>query len=224
MRALNVDDVTQTLAEYERLAIKSGAKVQIDPPEFSGGDGAWSPLWLADLPPVAARATVHRDDVPTTVYRRWDESIPVEESWRLLWVAKPMTLFGAHTLRAALSRAFRDVIGDRREPDDNHEAPATVPRDWEAEIAATSAPDAVDALHAEMKRASAVTPHLEQALRARRAELTAAARAEAPLTPAPELSPTERIRHDAFFPPRPQPQDHLPATNRAARRAKGRRR
>ena len=206
----NIDDIAQTLAEYERLAITSGATVQIDPPEFSTDADHWLPI-VGELTPRWARATVHRDGVPTTVYASWDESLPVETAqaddgrlWRDIWEQKPMQRFGSFIVRAALRRAFREVIGDRVEPDEDAPkvaaAEAAKPRDWEAEIDTAPDVDAVHALHTEMKRARAVTPQLEAQLRNR---LQAAAWAPAEESPKPG-----------------RPQDHLPPANRAARRAK----
>ena len=117
---------------------------------------------------------------------------------------KPMQRFGSFIVRAALRRAFREVIGDRVEPDEDAPkvaaAEAAKPRDWEAEIDTAPDVDAVHALHTEMKRARAVTPQLEAQLRNR---LQAAAWAPAEESPKPG-----------------RPQDHLPPANRAARRAK----
>ena len=80
---------------------------------------------LRDLP--FARATVHRKGVrrPTVVVIRWDEALPAVDHWRALWQRKPVTLFGAHALRTALRRAFRDVIGDQYGPDEQHTEPTT---------------------------------------------------------------------------------------------------
>lgn len=174
MSTPNIDDVAQTLAEYERLAISTGAAVKIDPPEFTADGAAWTPFWPSGDHPIGARATVHRDGVPTIVYVAWEESFPAEDSWRALWLAKPMKLFGAYVVRAALRRAFRDAIGDRREPDEQQTL-AVVPdvaRDWEGEIADAADEATVHALHAEMKKARAVTVTRERALRARLTELS----------------------------------------------------
>ncbi|MDR6142071.1 hypothetical protein QE375_001625 [Microbacterium foliorum] len=175
MSTPNIDDVATTVAEYENLAISTGAAVRIDPPEFSADGSEWSPFWLGGGHPVGARATVHRDGVATTVYVSWEESFPAEESWRGLWLAKPMKLFGAYVVRAALRRAFRDAIGDRREPDEQQTLSVApdVARDWEAEIAGAADEQAVMALHAEMKQVRAVTVARERALRARLGELSA---------------------------------------------------
>lgn len=117
----SVDDVTQTLAAYERLAIGSGALVKIEPPEFSGDAELWGAFWPGPGQtghPIAARATVWRDGVETTVYVSWAESEPEDEAWRELRGRKPMQVFGAYAIRAALRRAFRDVIPDRPESDE----------------------------------------------------------------------------------------------------------
>lgn len=227
----NIDDVAQTLAEYERLAITSGAKVQIDPPEFSDGLSLtpWTPFWIGAQPPKVARATVYRDDVPTVVYVVWDESLPVETAqtedgrlWRDLWIAQPTKRFGSFALRTALRRAFREVVGDRVEPDEDAPrvaAPTPDPRNWDDEILLAQSLAELDATWADMRAHRARTGALEVAYRKRRDELTAAVW----IAPTPELSDDERARHRAFFgAERPEVQDHRPPQNRAARRASAR--
>lgn len=189
------ETVKQTLAEYERLAISTGAKVQIDAPEFWSGLSVneWSPVWSGDDHPKFARVTVYRDDVPTTVYVAWDEAVPAEESWRALWQRKPMTMFGAFTIRAALRRAFRDVIGDRHEPDDLPDTPPppAEPVDWAARIEDASTATEVAELHKTMRAARAVTPALEVALRKKAQDLLRqkAAVASAGASPRPRPTP-----------------------------------
>lgn len=229
----NIDDVAQTLAEYERLAISTGATVQILPTEFSADGSTWLPYWIDTEPPVLARATVLRDGIETVRLQVWAESLPAEESWRALWQLKPTKLFGAYADRAALRRAFRDAIGDRREPDEQTPQPAVASdRDWAAEITAAQSAEAVNTLHAEMKAARAVTVALERALRARLAELSTErivlaasgggkgdAVADA-WTPADgEWPPPAPERSDSAAAVRPAPRDYLPPVNRAARRA-----
>ncbi|MBB3158225.1 hypothetical protein FHS07_001921 [Microbacterium proteolyticum] len=118
-----VDDVAQTLAEYTRLALSTRSRLEIDPVEFTADGDVWVPLWLHAEPPAAARATVRRDGVETVVYRRWVEALPGEtvttddgRLWRDVWEANPTERFESYVLRAALARAFADVIGDRPEP------------------------------------------------------------------------------------------------------------
>tara|TARA_R100000365_G_C2747600_1_gene77704 strand:- start:6175 stop:6912 length:738 start_codon:yes stop_codon:yes gene_type:complete len=117
------EDVARTLAEYERLAQGSGEWDGREPVEFTDDGVSWGPFWAPTgdrTHPVAARCTVHRKGVavPTTAYVRWEEALPAEDSWRDLWAAKPTTLFGAFTARQAIRSAFREAIGNRREPDD----------------------------------------------------------------------------------------------------------
>lgn len=192
------EQVQQTLAEYERLAIGTGATVRIDPPEFSAEGEAWSPLWLAVESPTAARVTVYRGDVPTTVYVSWEESFPAVDEWRELWMLKPMKLFGAYTVRAALRRAFRDVIGDRREPDEVNrpvvdDRPAAgwdLPaRDWLAEVKAADAAK-LNGLYDEAREAGALVKveGLQQAFTDRMLELSAAPKPK----PAPRPAVTDK--------------------------------
>lgn len=118
-----VDDVAQTLAEYTRLALSTGSRLEIDPVEFTADGEVWVPLWLSEAHPAAARASVRRDDVPTVVYRRWVEALPGDmvltgdgRRWRDIWEANPTERLESYVLRAALARAFADVIGDRPDP------------------------------------------------------------------------------------------------------------
>lgn len=251
----NIDDVAQTLAEYERLAITSGAKVQIDPPEFSDGLSItpWQPFWLGEHPPKVARATVHRDDVATVVYVVWDESLPVETAqtddgrlWRDLWLAQPTKRFGSFALRTALRRAFREVVGDRVEPDEDAPRVATpAARDWAAEYVAATTVEQVDDIRRAARAARENTLELQDLWHQRRDELIFASVNSGDISvnraremhgrpsvedawaaftePAPDLSPDEHARHVAFFgPERREPQDHQPPANRAARRASAR--
>ncbi len=228
----NIDDVAQTLAEYERLAITSGAKVQIDPPEFSTDGDHWLPI-VGELTPRWARATVHRDGTPTTVYASWDESLPIETAqtddgrlWRDIWEQKPMQRFGSFVVRAALRRAFREVVGDRVEPDEDApripESASAAPaaRDWAAEYAAATTVDELDGIRRAARAARENTLELQDLWSARRAELAAAAWTPAA---APDLTADEIARHHAFFGHEPKaPQDHQLPVNRAARRASAR--
>lgn len=167
-----VEAVQQTLAEYERLAIETsewnGTEI-----EFSNNGESWAPVLLpteTSPHPLMARATVHRKGVavPTVVVVLWDEAVPAEDSWNALWQRKPHILFGSYAARAALRRAFRDVIGDRREPDEiDPPAPVDADVDWGHELAQAATAAAVNELHQRAKLARAVTPQLEVALRER---------------------------------------------------------
>jgi len=135
----NVEAVQQTLAEYERLAIGTGEWNGTDAPEFSDDGVTWTTAWGPIEPvsaellpefirhPVFARATVYRKGVkrPVVVVIRWDEALPAVDPWRALWLRKPVALFGAFALRAALRRGFRDAIGDHHAPDEQHTEPTT---------------------------------------------------------------------------------------------------
>lgn len=122
-----VDAVQQTLADYERAAIETGEWNGTDAPEFSDDGVTWSTAWAPGpeeyATPTFARATVYRKYVkrPVVVVVRWDEALPADDEWRALWMRKPVALFGAFALRAALRRAFRDVIGDHHAPDEQHD-------------------------------------------------------------------------------------------------------
>ena len=136
--SLPVDDVAQTLAEYTRYALSTGARLEIDPVEFTADGEVWVPLWLHEEPPAAARATVRRDGVPTVVFRRWVEALPGDmvttadgRLWRDIWEANPTERFESYVLRAALARAFADVIGDRPEPGKPRAASAPEEDGWD---------------------------------------------------------------------------------------------
>lgn len=115
-----VDDVAQTLAEYTRVALSTGARLEIDPVEFTADGEVWVTLWLREEHPAGARATVRRDGVETVVERPWREALPGEEAltdtgrrWIDIWTENPTERFESYVLRLALARAFADVIGDR---------------------------------------------------------------------------------------------------------------
>ena len=155
-----------------------------------------------------------RDGVLTERYVVWAESLPAEESWRALWLAKPTKLFGAYADRSVLRRAFRDAIGDRREPDEQTAplAPAEPARDWDAEIPTAVTADAVHELHAQMKRARAVTVAREAALQEQLALVQST-------TPADAWAATDEPSTAKPSPEsRPAARDYLPPQNRAERR------
>lgn len=167
------DDVAETLAEYERLAISTGARVAFDAPEFTKYGDVWSQVWLDDEPPAAARATVHRDGAATTVVRLWRDHLPADDTWRELWEERPMPLFGAFVRRDAIRHGFRDVIGNRREPDEIAPEPVAEDRDFAAELAATKTVAEVDALARAVRGVpGAMTPAFESEFRRRRAGLS----------------------------------------------------
>lgn len=191
-----LEEVQQTLAEYERIAIGTGEWNGTDAPEFSDDGREWTSAWLPteDYPhPALCRATVYRKGVehPVVVIVRWDEAFPADDDWRALWGRKPLSLFGAFAIRAALRRAFRDVIGERREPDETLtlDAPRTAPtdRDWLAEVAAAKTAEEVVAIHTEAKKHRAVDVGLERAIRRRLREVSEPA-PEVAVMPSPKLA------------------------------------
>ena len=96
-----VETVQQTLAEY-MTSPQCGARGRNDLPCTRPAGHSTNEPHIAQLVTLAA----------------------VDE-WRELWLRKPVALFGAFALRAALRRGFRDVIGDHHAPDEQHtEAPA----------------------------------------------------------------------------------------------------
>ena len=185
--------VEHTLAEYERIAIGTGAWNGAEAPEFSNDGVIWSDAWLpteAFPYPLLARATAYRHGVdrPTVVVVRWDESVPAIDGWRELWLRKPTALFGAFARRAAIRSAFRDVLGDRREPDEVDPPAPPAPRpaanseSWVSRIKAATTPEEVVALHADARRAREVTVFIERTIRLRLKELASAEAEGSPST------------------------------------------
>ena len=236
---LTAEAVQQTQQAYLTAATQTG-ELRGTVVEFTVDGKEWAPV-IFDLAegahPIAARATVYREGwvVPTVVTVLWEEAMPADEAWSGLWLARPHVLFGAFALRAALRRAFADVLGDRREPDD---LPSGIPErttsetavDWYARIGAVATEDDLNALRAEARAARVIDLDMKRALDERRAALVADAwKPEADPTPA---STYDKAKGTAVAerapvserPARLAPQDHLPS-NRAARRArkKGRR-
>ncbi|MFL2002276.1 hypothetical protein [Microbacterium sp. A1-JK] len=225
---VSIEEFANTVAAYEAAAIKTGKWDGIESPEFSSDGVAWSTVWVGEGAPNFARVTVHRKGVkiPYTAVIAWAEAIPAVDEWRVLWERKPMTLFGAAAKRAAIRHAFRDIIGDRRDPDEvDPAAPpaaAVSERDWDAEIQAAPDVDTLDALWLEMRGHRARTGAREVAKTTRRTELSTMG----PLK-ADEWELTQergrQIAEQFVGTPSPQrqgPRDYLPPANRAARRKK----
>ncbi|MEB0286187.1 hypothetical protein QN355_06440 [Cryobacterium sp. 10S3] len=190
-------DVAATIAEYERLAIGTG-QWRGTVVEFSNDGNVWAAYLFptaAEPHPALARATVHREGVtvPTVVTVAWAETVPAVAEWAELWSRKPHSLFGAAAARAALRRAFRDAIGDRREPEEIDAAAASIASDWLGELAEANTAEAVAALWARACKARAVTVQLERAFTARRhaiAEQATAQQPEAIAEPQPKAKPS----------------------------------
>lgn len=166
----------KTLDEYAALAQATGEWEGASAPEFSADGKEWSEFWLDEEPPALARATVYRRGVehPVTVIVAWREGLPADDENRAAWERSPMQRFGAYALRSAYRRTFADVIAPRERAERPAPEAAAAPRDWAAEIAAAATAAEVNALHADMKKARAVTVELEGALRDRLGELSVA--------------------------------------------------
>ncbi|WAC68876.1 hypothetical protein [Microbacterium sp. SL75] len=189
-----VDDVSQTLAEYTRLALSTGSRLEIDPVEFFASEDAPPvTLWLRAEHPAGARATVRRDGVVTVVNRAWVEALPGEtvltddgRRWRDIWEANPTERFESYVLRAALGRAFADVIGDRPDPGKPRARPAAPVAAEPAE--GEPAPRISHAASAELEAAVAALPwEAAEVHRRDRGIETAAISAPVPRPPAPNV-------------------------------------
>lgn len=106
------DDVFDSLREYERLARVADPGYTVVS-TFTADAVTWTPVWLAPEPPGAVRTVVVRDGVTTDEYRSWVEARPADEEGQARWDANPSTFLRAFTERAALRRAFADVIVGR---------------------------------------------------------------------------------------------------------------
>jgi hypothetical protein len=213
------EDVAKTLAEYERIAQESGEWNGREATEFTNDGVIWSPFWLkteAHPHPVAARSRVHRVGVqyPAEEVVLWDEAFPAEDpGWQKVWTDRPRVLFGAFTARRAIKAAFRELLRDRREPDDLPDArdvaptPQPEPRDWDLEIATAQTVDELKGVWSDARAARARTAAREVAYNARLAELRAAEpvrSAEYAWTPEPVAAPVPT--------PHPPTVDLRPAT------------
>ena len=219
---LPVDDVAQTLAESTRLALSTGARLEIDPVEFTADGEVWVPLWLHEEPPAAARATVRRDGIPPVVFRRWVEALPGDmvttadgRLWRDIWEANPTERFESYVLRAAIARAYADVIGDRPEPGKPRARAASVTEPAEGE----PAPPLSDELE---RLADSILDRLEENLRA-----DTVSRFEAAVMPTTRVESRPGPKSSASRPavvPRPPAPDvpHLENVKPVSRKAKSR--
>jgi hypothetical protein len=250
-----IDEAAKTLGEFEALAQQTGEWDGADAVEFSDDGHVWSPIWMAgvariegadgtliretvtDPHPAFARARVYRKGVAHTdwQYVSWDESVPADDEWRALWMRKPVKLFGSFALRSAYRHAFRDVVGDRRGPDEQTDGPTVGPapteaRDWAAEYRQASTAEQVDQIRRDCRAARQNTLELQDLWSARRAELAASEWEPAEGDPGAataltneeyERTATGTVRRTEARPGAPR--DFLaPAGNRATRRAKAR--
>lgn len=237
-----IDEAAKTLGEFEALAQSTGEWDGADAVQFSDDMETWRPLWKGaeGEHPQYARARVHRKGVSHIdwQYVEWDESVPAAEDWRALWMLRPIKLFGSYALRNAYRHTFRDVVGDRRGPDEQLDGPTigapaanAAPRDWWAEYRDAETIEQLDEIRGALRAARQNTDALNDAYKLRKGELAIDAWAPAPGPSADAQGPAtpERIaaiEENLARPERPAPQDHLPG-NRAERRAasrKGRRR
>lgn len=72
--------IITTLQGLRVIADRTGQLDGEDAPEWCGSDGQWMDVWLADDPPKAARASVHRKDRPRaqTQICRWDAFVQLK--------------------------------------------------------------------------------------------------------------------------------------------------
>lgn len=101
--------------------------------QFSDDGKAWFETWVPTngaTHPAYARATVTRkaadgDLVERRVPVRWEEYVPAEDDDnRPEWDKMPTVMLGKVAVVAALRSLFRDVIGNRYEPAELHQAGA----------------------------------------------------------------------------------------------------
>ena len=126
-----------TLEEAETLAQGTGehrgTRVEYSD-DAKGWFEAWVPPTLADgsraTHPEYARATVLRIAADGTLVERrvvvrWDEYVPDEDAETFAdWLKMPTVMLGKCAVVAALRSLFRDVIGNRYEPAELHQAGA----------------------------------------------------------------------------------------------------
>lgn len=109
------EDVLDTLREYERLARVACPSYTIAS-RFTPDGESWVNIWLHTEPPAGVKTVVVRDGVATEEARSWHEAVPAEGEQRAEWLANPATRLRAFVERAALRRAFADVIVGREQP------------------------------------------------------------------------------------------------------------
>jgi len=192
------EDVLDTLREYERLARVACPSYTIAS-RFTADGETWVSIWLSTEPPAGVRTAIVRDGVATEEARSWHEAVPAEGEQRVEWLANPATRLRAFVERAALRRAFADVIVGREQP-------------------ATQQPAAG-------LMAAAATATTATAIGVEKARDVEAAQAAESLTHPWDTAPQQDAAEDVWAPrpvaQRPRPQDHLPS-NRADRRAQKR--
>jgi hypothetical protein len=224
------EDVAKTIAEYETIAIGTGARCEFEAPSFSADGVTWTKAWLAEQPPVAAMARVRRDGAESEVVVLWRDVVPADEEWRKLWERRPSPLFGAYARRAVILHAFRDVFGERREPGDNPRTLAVEEppkRDWDAELEAATSSEHLMLIWAEARNQRERTAPREVIYERRLAELEAA---EADAWGAPgeaaaeSRTSTGALRQTVADRTRGMPRDYLkPSSPKKRNRKRGRR-
>lgn len=216
----------KTIGEVEHIVHASGKWDGTGPVEFSDDGATWAQAWAPDderTHPEFARVEVFRKDVrvPTTVTIRWDEQYPAaSEEWAGKWDRSPMRHFGRTARMVGFRQTFRDLLGDvviEDEADDRATVADAAPvevveRKWAKEIAEAQSPELLDAIEKDARAARIFTPDakgtaLHRQLRDRRREIEAALQEGASAWEIPAETPA-----------RPEPKDHMPPTNRAARR------
>ena len=193
------EDVLDTLREYERLARVTCPSYTIAS-RFTADGETWVNIWLHTEPPAGVKTVVVRDGVATEEARSWHEALPAEGEQRAEWLANPATRLRAFVERAALRRAFADVIVGREQP-------------------------ATQQFSAAGLMVAAATATTATAIGVKKARDVEAAQAAESLTHPWDTAPQQDASEDVWAPrpvaQRPRPQDHLPS-NRASRRAQKR--
>lgn len=222
----------KTIGEVEHIVHASGQWDGTGPVEFSNEGYMWEQAWMpieGHAHPEFARVQVYRKDVriPTTVTIRWDEQYPAaSEEWAGKWDRSPMRHFGRTARMVGFRQTFRDLLGNiviEDEADDRVTKADVAPvadvapaRDWASEIAEAQSDELLDVIEKDGRAVRIFTPDAEGtalhlALRARRREIAAERK-----DTASAWEPAETTAPEA--PTRPEPKDHLPPANRAARR------